>query len=79
MSVVEIGSCHAGHVAPAARRRAAHRHARLQVVDQVGDQRDEDEEDQNDQEDDDVALHLGGLAERLGSEAWVVWFESVRE
>ena len=49
---------HAGHVAPTARRRPAHRHARLQVVNQVGDERDEDEEDQDDQEDDNVALHL---------------------
>jgi len=66
MSVMEIGLCHAGHVAPTARRRAAHRHARLQVVDQVGDQRDEDEEDQDDQEDDDVALHLGGFGGEIG-------------
>ena len=55
---------HAGHVAPTARRRPAHRHARLQVVNQVGDERDEDEEDQDDQEDDDVALHFGGSAEK---------------
>lgn len=48
------------HIAHTARR-AADRHARLQVVDQVCDGRDEDEEDQDDQEDDDVALHDCGV------------------
>jgi hypothetical protein len=48
------------HIAHA-RRRSAHRHARLQVVDAVGDEGDEDEEDQDDEEDDDVALHFGGV------------------
>lgn len=52
------------HIAHTARC-AADGHARLQVVDAVGDERDEDEEDEDDEEDDDVALHFGGWGAEL--------------
>lgn len=51
-----LALCHRSHVAPTARC-PTDRHPRLQVVDQVRNQRDQDEEDQDDEEDDDVALH----------------------
>lgn len=63
------------HVAPAARC-PAHRHPRLQVVDQIRNQRDQDEQDQDDQEDDNVALHLGMICCESTSEdrrPKVVW------
>lgn len=57
MSCLRLRLRHVAH----ARRCAADCHARLQVVDEVADERDEDEEDEDDEEDDDVALHGGGL------------------